>query len=218
MHITVIAKAPVAGRVKTRLCPPCSPEQAAAIAAAALADTLDSICRVAAITGARPVVLLDGDTPDWLGERVQVIAQRGAGLDQRLANGFTDLGPGVIVGMETPHMGDALAGALRAVSAGMAALALAVDGGYWMIGLPGAEVHRAEALIGGVPMSASHTGLAQLRRLHAAGCAVRLGPMARDLDDIDDLRAVAAAQRPGRLGGLAQEILASCQVGPTGPG
>ena len=39
----VLAKTPVPGRVKTRLCPPCTPEQAAAVAAAALADTLDAV-------------------------------------------------------------------------------------------------------------------------------------------------------------------------------
>ncbi len=39
--VAVLAKAPVPGRVKTRLCPPCSPAQAAQLAAAALEDTLD---------------------------------------------------------------------------------------------------------------------------------------------------------------------------------
>ena len=39
-RLIVIAKAPVPGQVKTRLCPPCTPEQAAQIAAAALSDTL----------------------------------------------------------------------------------------------------------------------------------------------------------------------------------
>ena len=56
-RLLVLAKAPVPGRVKTRLCPPCTPDQAAAIAAAALADTL------AATTGAAPgrtVLALDG--------------------------------------------------------------------------------------------------------------------------------------------------------------
>ncbi|MBI5104514.1 MAG: glycosyltransferase, partial [Solirubrobacterales bacterium] len=38
--LAVIAKAPAPGRVKTRLCPPCTPEQAAALAEAALRDTL----------------------------------------------------------------------------------------------------------------------------------------------------------------------------------
>ena len=38
--LIVLAKSPVPGRVKTRLCPPATPRQAADLAAAALADTL----------------------------------------------------------------------------------------------------------------------------------------------------------------------------------
>ena len=45
--LLVIAKEPVPGRVKTRLTPPFTPEEAAALAEAALADTLD-------VGGARP--------------------------------------------------------------------------------------------------------------------------------------------------------------------
>src|SRR5687767_8497603 len=52
MQILVMAKSPVAGQVKTRLCPPCTPEQAAALAEAALCDTLD-----AALATGVPVVL-----------------------------------------------------------------------------------------------------------------------------------------------------------------
>ena len=47
--LLVMAKAPVPGRVKTRLCPPCTPDEAAAIAAAAIADTLDG-----GVAAARP--------------------------------------------------------------------------------------------------------------------------------------------------------------------
>ena len=47
-RLLVLAKAPVPGRVKTRLCPPCTPAQAAGIAAAALDDTLAAARRAAA--------------------------------------------------------------------------------------------------------------------------------------------------------------------------
>ena len=55
--LAVIAKAPVPGRVKTRLCPPCTHEQAAAIAEAALRDTLDAL---RAARAGRHAVVLDG--------------------------------------------------------------------------------------------------------------------------------------------------------------
>ncbi len=45
--IGVMAKAPQAGRSKTRLCPPLSPEQAAALSAAFLRDTTDNIAAAA---------------------------------------------------------------------------------------------------------------------------------------------------------------------------
>ena len=67
VDLLVLAKEPVAGRVKTRLCPPCSPTEAAAVAEAALADTLAA----AVATGAdRVVVSLDGDLVTRPGPRM----------------------------------------------------------------------------------------------------------------------------------------------------
>ena len=44
LALLVLAKAPEPGRVKTRLCPPLVPAEAAGLAAAALLDTLDAVC------------------------------------------------------------------------------------------------------------------------------------------------------------------------------
>jgi glycosyltransferase A (GT-A) superfamily protein (DUF2064 family) len=71
LHVTVIAKEPRAGFVKTRLCPPCTQGQAAAVAAAALSDTLDAVDEIVAAAadawyGAiEPVLLFDGDAGEW---------------------------------------------------------------------------------------------------------------------------------------------------------
>lgn len=218
MHVTVIAKAPVPGRVKTRLCPPCTPEQAAQVAAAALADTLEIVDAVAGDTGARRVLLLEGERQEWMPDSFQVMAQCGDGLEERLCNGFLDLGAGVIIGMETPHMAAALADAVESARRGVDTIGLATDGGYWMIGLCAASVAMAHLLFDGMPMSTSHSGLAQLRRMHAHGCRVRLLPMARDLDTLDDLKAVAESGRTGSLATVAARVLADVlRVGPTGP-
>ena len=208
MHVTVIAKAPVPGQVKTRLSPPCTPEQAAEVAAAALADTLAAVDEVARNTGARRVLLLDGDRQEWMPTAFDVVAQRGAGLEERLCNGFLDLGAGVIIGMETPQVAAALTDAIAAAHRGVDSIGLATDGGYWMIGLCAASVAIAHELFDGIPMSSTHTGLAQLRRLHAHGRQVRLLPMARDLDTFDDLQAVAESGRTGRLATVAARALA----------
>ena len=209
MHVTIIAKAPVAGAVKTRLCPPCTPEQAARVAAAALADPVTAVEEGAAATGARRVLLLDGAGQDWMPTTFEVVSQRGDGLGQRLCNGFVDLGPGVIVGMETPHVVPALAGAIEAASCGVDTIGLALDGGYWMIGLCAESAAMAPDLFEGLTMSATHTGLSQIGRLHAHGRRVRLLPTARDLDTVEDLKAVAALRGGGTLAAVAAEVLAT---------
>jgi len=204
MHLTIIAKTPEPGRVKTRLCPPCTPQQAAEVAAAALADTLDAVDATVADAQwghVRRVVLLDGRPGEWIPTGYDVLAQRGDELGERLANGFDDLGPGVIVGMDTPAAGPWLGEALRVVTTGCDVIGLACDGGYWVIGLSATN----REVFDGITTGASHTGLAQLHRLHRLGRPVRMLPMARDLDDIDDLRAHADA--PGRLAAVARSVL-----------
>lgn len=189
--LAVIAKAPVAGRVKTRLCPPCTPGQAAALAEAALRDTLAAMADAAAIAGravARSIVL-DGAPGAWLGGE-QVIAQRGGGLDERLAHAFADLGgPLLIVGMDTPQLtGVLLAQALAALDDHDAVLGPATDGGYWGIGLRRAD---PRALLG-VPMSVEHTLAAQRARLRALGLGVADAATLVDVDTIEDAAHVAA--------------------------
>ncbi len=188
MHVLVMAKAPEPGRVKTRLCPPCDPIEAAILAEAALADT----CEVVARSGAtRRVVALDGRPGSWLPPGFEVVPQRGRGLDQRLANAWVDTGgPAVQIGMDTPQVTPAILDDTLALLDGpltTAVLGSAVDGGWWAIGLqrPDPRVFL------GVPMSTRHTGAAQRRRLDALGHRVAELPLMRDVDRIEDALAVA---------------------------
>ncbi len=185
--IAVIAKAPVAGRSKTRLTPPCTPEQAAALAAAALADTLAA---VAAVPGARRVVVLDGVAGSWLRPGFEVVPQRGTGLAERLAAAFADIGePALVVGMDTPQLTpQMLSHALFGLAGCDAVLGAACDGGYWSIGLRAAD----DAVFAGIPMSDPATCTVQRARLHALGLTTHELPELRDVDDISDARAVAA--------------------------
>lgn len=179
----VIAKAPVAGRVKTRLTPPCTPRQAAKLAEAALADTLAA---VAASGAARRVLVLDGIAGDWLPGGFEVVPQRGDGLAQRLANAFAGVGGSAfLVGMDTPQLTPAL------IDTGLShpcALGLAADGGWWGLSLPVPDP-RAFA---GVPMSADDTGARQRARLRALGLDPVALPVLTDVDTIADAHAVAA--------------------------
>lgn len=187
--LLVIAKAPHPGRSKSRLCPPCTPREAAALAEAALADTLAA---VAAAPAARRVLVIDGEPGPWLPHGFEVLPQRGDGLDERLAAAFEDAGgPALLLGMDTPQITPGLL-AQAVVTFERpevdAVLGHAIDGGWWAIGLcePNPEVFL------GVPMSTPHTGAAQQQRLVSLGLRHAELPRLRDVDVIDDARAVAS--------------------------
>jgi rSAM/selenodomain-associated transferase 1 len=201
--LIVIAKEPVAGRCKTRLCPPLTPAQAAALAEAALADTLAA---VAATPAARRLLVLDGRPGAWLPAGFGVVRQPDGGLGSRLAAAFEAAGgPALLVGMDTPQLTPALlcAGARALVGDGCdAVLGPAADGGYWAIGLrrPRAEVFA------GVPMSTEVTGAAQRRRLGELGLRWRELEQLRDVDTIEDARAVAAGAPRSRFAATLERM------------
>ncbi len=200
-HVLVMAKAPVAGRVKTRLCPPCTPEEAAALAEAALADTLEA---VSACGARRRILALDGVPGPWLPPGFEVVPQAAGGLDRRLAAAwYAAGGPGVQIGMDTPQVtADLLDGALAALDAAPAALGHAADGGWWSIALrrPDAGVFLD------VPMSTSHTGAQQEIRLRERGLDVALLPTLVDLDTVADLPAVIEGNLAIRTAALARTL------------
>jgi uncharacterized protein len=186
--LVVIAKAPVAGRVKTRLCPPCTPAEAALLAEAALRDTLEA---VAATPARRRLLVLDGEPGAWLASGFELHAQAGGGLGERLAHALGLAGgPALVVGMDTPQLSPAqLAGACaRLLDPGAdAVLGPALDGGYWTIG-----VRRPDATIfQGVPMSSPQTLAAQSLRLSALGLRTTMLPPLRDVDTMADAWCVA---------------------------
>lgn len=193
-RLLVLAKTPVPGRVKTRLCPPCTAGQAAELAAAALADTLDAAG--AARFGDR-VLVVDGDLAAPAGW--SRTAQRGGGLGDRIAAAFADTAtagtPALLIGMDTPQVTPGLLdGAAGLLARADAVLGPAEDGGWWALGLrrPG----HAEA-VRDVPMSTGTTGAETLAALTRRGLDTVLLPVLRDVDTIADARAVAELCAPG---------------------
>jgi uncharacterized protein len=197
--VAVIAKAPRPGHVKTRLSPPCTDDEAARIATVLLADAIDV---VAAVPGSRPAVLLDGEPGPWLPEGVAVVPQRGRSLEERLINGFEDLGgPALIVAMDSPDLtvADVQVAVVALCDGADAVLGPADDGGYWAIGLR----RPVAAALAEVPMSRPDTLAAQRARLDALGLRrVELRALA-DVDTFGDALA-AAARRP--LSALASVV------------
>lgn len=221
--LVVIAKAPVPGRSKTRLCPPCTPEQAAELAEAALRDTLAAV--EDSRGASRRVIVLEGEGGDWLPSGFEVIPQRSGEFAERLAGAAEDVGaPLLIVGMDTPQVtAELLDAALAALEQkGVdACLGPALDGGYWAIGLR----DRVDGVFEGVPMSSSETCAAQRARLDQLGLRYTELPALRDVDTFEDARVIAnepAARRFGaalaKLSVLAAAlVLAGCGSSETFP-
>ncbi|MDQ6850512.1 MAG: DUF2064 domain-containing protein [Actinomycetota bacterium] len=179
--IVVLAKRPVAGQVKTRLVPPLCHDDAAALAAAALRDTLRVVNRMRV---RRRILSFAGSPEGWLWPGWWHHRQPEGGLDTRMVAAIADAGSGptVLVGMDTPQL---QAAQLEAFDHSRydACLGLASDGGYWAIGLR--DPALAFVTIAGVPMSTPHTGAEQLRRLRAHGLRVQLLDELCDVDTID---------------------------------
>lgn len=189
--LLVIAKDPQPGRCKTRLCPPCTPAQAATLAAAALQDTLDV---VDAVNSARKILVLDGAADRWRRLGWEIIPQRGDGLAERLSNAFADVDePALLVGMDTPQLTpELLRDGQRALDDHDAVLGPAYDGGYWSVGLR--RGHQPAFI--GVPMSSDQTLDCQSERFSGLGLRTHRQARLRDVDTIADAVAVAA-QAPG---------------------
>jgi uncharacterized protein len=191
-QLIVIAKEPVPGRVKTRLTPPFTHAEAAALAEASLADTLAA---VASAPVARRVLALDGVPGRWLPPGFDVIGQRGGGLDERIVAAFADAHevlpvPAVLIGMDTPQVTpELLAAAAAPLVSGTADATFgpAADGGFWLLGLREPD----PALVLGVPMSRADTGAVQLERL--AGLRVEVLPELTDVDTFNEAELIAAA-------------------------
>jgi len=211
VHAVVIAKAPMPGQVKTRLCPPCTPEQAATVAAASLADTL----RVVESTpAAHRTLAIFGDyrTPTGWG----LVGQRGDGLAQRLAPAFADTAvpgmPTVLLGMDTPQVTPAH---LAAVTAGLdradAVLGPAEDGGWWVLALR--DPLAAAGALRDVPMSTPDTGRLTAAALGRSGLTVAYGPVLRDVDTAVDAHAVAPRCPRGSFAATIRAHVPAAMVG-----
>lgn len=190
----VVAKAPVAGRVKTRLVPHLTPEQAAQIAGWMLRGTVRSVQR---LRGVEPIVAVDPpeaaeELGAWLGGRIRVLPQSdgalGARLEDLFRRGFEGNHRAVIVlGSDHPGLPRRyLRGAVRWLRRGgdRVVLGPTEDGGYYLLGLsrPHPELLR------GIPWSTPGVFRATVERVRAQGLALRVLPRWFDVDHPEDLK------------------------------
>jgi uncharacterized protein len=208
--LVVLAKEPLPGRVKTRLHPPLTLEQAAEVAAAAIDDTIEA---VAALPAAERVLAYDGVHAPESARDYRVLPQSSGTLDERLADIFDAHAgrPLLLIGMDTPQLDAAmLAPAFDAWPAGIDAwFGPASDGGWWALGLRAA---RGD-LIRGIPTSRDDTGARQLARLREAGLSVGLLPTLTDVDDIEAATRVAAGIPRSRFARVLNDALRAAAVG-----
>jgi hypothetical protein len=142
----VFARSPEPGRVKTRMTPPLSAEQGAALYACLLADVLEESARAARALGLCPVLAVDPpEATEALARRAppgfRAVPQRGADLGRRMERAVAEAGaaaalPVLLRGSDSPTLDVDLVGeALAALGAADLVLCPDRDGGYSLVGL-----------------------------------------------------------------------------------
>lgn len=210
--LTIMAKAPRPGQVKTRLSPPLSAEQAAELSVCFLRDTAESIATAGERSGARGVVSYTpvGDEAVFEGvvpASFELVAQRGEGFGERLLYTAEDLfGCGFasvcLIDSDSPTVpGEAYEQALRELArdGDRVVLGRAADGGYYLIGLKGAHPELFES----VRWSTADVYADTLERARAAGLEVVELPLWYDVDDATTLDVLRAELLAGMAPGFA---------------
>jgi hypothetical protein len=184
-RIVVFAKAPVPGRVKTRLIPALGAEGAAALAARMLERTIDE----ALATGLATELCGEPDAAEWHEVRpgLTLAAQGEGGLGERLAGAaerFLEAEAILLIGADCPELDrgrlQAAADALRHHDA---VICPAHDGGYALLGLRRFD----RSIFEGINWSTSVVAAQTMARIAALGWSLRVGETLRDVDEPDDL-------------------------------
>ena len=201
--IVVFAKEPRAGRVKTRMCPPLTPTQAAHLYACLLDDVLEATAHFSVELGLSPVLAVHPPGA-WrtLARRApsifRVVPQRGANLAERMAWAADQAGAEgarriLLRGSDSPQLGLEIASAaLQALEANDLTLCPDEGGGYSLIGMrrpiPGLFDHS---------MSTNTVFEDTVANAIARDLKTHRLPASFDLDTVGDLRFLATARRAG---------------------
>ena len=196
--VAIMAKAPMAGEVKTRLCPPLSRADAAELYRRFLLDKIEQVraLRTASLaiayTPAEARAFFEEVAPGFI-----LVPQRGADLGDRLANSLgalldTGYRGALAIDSDTPTLPlGFLQQALDLVTTPEIDVVLGPteDGGYYLIGLR--TVHHE--LFETMAWSTSQVLPETIRRADAKGLRVACLPPWYDIDTPDDLARLQAA-------------------------
>jgi rSAM/selenodomain-associated transferase 1 len=203
-RLIVFAKHPVPGRVKTRMCPPFTPQQAAAFYEEMLRDVLEATAVDAERLGLDAVLYLH--PPEACARWREIVpfpvsAQRGADLGVRMEHAFAEqassgAAPLLLRGSDSPVLGQAdLIAAREALVDDDLVLRPGRDGGYDLVGL--------RAPVAGLfdhPMSTGSVLRDTLANAARLGLRVRLLPEGFDIDTVEDLADLKDARERGLVG------------------
>ncbi|WP_263374790.1 TIGR04282 family arsenosugar biosynthesis glycosyltransferase [Granulicella aggregans] len=187
--MAIMAKAPRVGKVKTRLAPPLTLEQSAALNICFLKDTADGLAKV---SGAEGMVCYTpaGDEAafdDLLPAKFKLIAQRGDKFGERLLAAAEDIlacgyGSVCLIDSDSPTVPKAAfeqAVAELAREGDRIVLGPSQDGGYYLIGLKLAHA----AVFENITWSTASVCEETIERAREAGIEVVRLPLWYDVDD-----------------------------------
>jgi uncharacterized protein len=192
----VMAKAPLAGEVKTRLVPPLTEQEAAELNVCFLRDMAANIASVSEAEATAGLVVytpvgsesaFDGVLP----EGFKLLAQHGISLGERLYNASNDLlrrgyGAVCLINSDSPTLPRSIL--IRAIQlirsdGDRVVLGAAEDGGYYLIGLK----HAHGNLFNGIEWSTSDVLARTRQRAAEIDLQVEMLPPWYDVDDADTL-------------------------------
>jgi rSAM/selenodomain-associated transferase 1 len=192
--LIIFAKAPIPGEVKTRLCPPLTPDEAASLHGTLVLDTIE---RTKNLPG---VSLYVAGAPDHAHPFFKVLEgrygakllpQRGPDLGTRMRwamqdafeQGVQDV---ILTGTDLPTLPRAhLTEALKLIKTHDVVLGPTPDGGYYLIGLR----RMIPDLFDGIAWSTASVFAETKKKIESAGLSLGLLPECRDLDTLEDLKA-----------------------------
>jgi rSAM/selenodomain-associated transferase 1 len=198
--LVIFAKAPIPGEVKTRLCPPLTPDEAATLHGSFVLDMLERT-KVAVAKLQLPFHRFLACAPSSalaffkiMEERqgIRLLDQVGEDLGERMhrtcvdlfAKGYEQV---IIVGTDIPTLPlTVYQEAFAMLGRSNVVLGPALDGGYYLIGLS----QPAEKLFAGVPWSTDRVLAVTQQQAKTLGLSVGLTTAWRDVDTIADLQAL----------------------------